>query len=333
MKERLEALFDAVQGLDEIIILPHNNPDPDAIASAVALRYLLSQQLNIKCQIVYRGIIGRAENKALVHYLDHPLHRVNGHINQPCAPFALVDTQPGAGNNALPIGADIAVVIDHHPHREANGTITYVDVRPSVGAASSIMTEYLRLAQVGIPSFLATALFYGIKTDTMGLGRGTGTLDMEAICYLLPKIDLEALLKIERAQVPRSYFKNLAEALNATRIYNNVAISYLGSMQYPDLTAETADLLLRMKGVQWVVCMGTHKERFIISVRTQKQTGAGQFVQTIVGEQGVAGGHGSMAGGQVILGDKNPDNLAETLIEKMRQYLNVSDIAGITLTT
>lgn len=333
MKERLEALFEAVQGLDEIIILPHNNPDPDAIASAVALRYLLSQTLNIKCQIVYRGIIGRAENKALVRYLNHPLHRVNGHISQPCAPFALVDTQPGTGNNALPAGADIAVVIDHHPHRETNGAINFIDVRPSVGAASSIMTEYLRLAQVGIPSFLATALFYGIKTDTMGLGRGTGTLDMEAICYLLPQIDLEALLKIERAQVPKSYFKNLAEALNATRIYNHVAISYLGPMQYPDLTAETADLLLRMKGVQWVVCMGTHKERFIISVRTQKPTGAGQFVQAIVGEHGVAGGHGSMAGGQVILGDKNPNDLVQTLTEKMRQYLNVSDVAGQTLTT
>ncbi|MCB9079017.1 MAG: DHH family phosphoesterase [Anaerolineaceae bacterium] len=333
MKERLEALFEAVQELDEIIILPHNNPDPDAIASAVALRYLLSQKLNIKCQIVYRGIIGRAENKALVRYLNHPLHRVNGHINQPCAPFALVDTQPGAGNNALPAGADIAVVIDHHPQREVNGAVNYIDVRPSVGAACSIMTEYLRLAQVGIPSFLATALFYGIKTDTMGLGRGTGALDMEAICYLLPKIDLEALLKIERAQVPVNYFKNLAEALNATRIYNNVAISFLGPMQYPDLTAETADFLLRMKGVEWVICMGIHKERLIISVRTQKQTGAGQFVQAVVGEQGVAGGHGSMAGGQIIIGNRNADHLAEGLIEKMRQHLHVSDIAGKTLTT
>ena len=333
MKERLEALFEAVQDFDEIIILPHNNPDPDAIASAVALRHLLSQRFNIKCQIVYRGIIGRAENKALVRYLDHPLQRLTGCISQPCAPFALVDTQPGTGNNALPTGADIAIVIDHHPQREANGVINFVDVRPSVGAASSIMTEYLRLAQISIPSFIATALFYGIKTDTMGLGRGTGTLDMEAICYLLPKIDLEALLKIERAQVPMGYFKNLAEALNATRIYNNVAISYLGPMQYPDLTAETADFLLRMKGIEWVVCMGTHKERFIISVRTQKQAGAGQFIQTIVGKQGVAGGHGSMAGGQIIIGDRNPDHLAEGLIEKMRQYLHVSEIMGQALTT
>ncbi|MCB0196287.1 MAG: DHH family phosphoesterase [Anaerolineae bacterium] len=333
MEKRLDALFEAVRGVHEITILPHNNPDPDAIASAVALRYLLTQKSAIKSVIVYRGIIGRAENKALVRYLNFPLYRLARAQVEPCAPFALVDTQPGTGNNALPANAEIAIVIDHHPNR-VNGTpVDFVDVRPDVGAASSIMTEYLRQADVDVPSLIATALFYGIKTDTMGLGRGTSTLDMEAICYLLPKIDLEALLKIERAQVPVSYFKNLTEALNAARIYNDIVISYLGVMQYPDLTAETADFLLRMKGVQWVVCMGTHKERFIISVRTQNTIGAGQFIQTIVGEQGVAGGHGSMAGGQVILGDKNPDDLAQIFAEKMRNYFGVANVVGKALTT
>lgn len=328
MKSHLEALFEAVAGLKEIVILPHNNPDPDAIASAVALRYLLTQQQSIQCDIVYRGIIGRAENKVLVRYLNCPLHRLSIKAPMPCASFALVDTQPDAGNNALPPGADVAVVIDHHPHRESTSSISFSDVRPTVGSVSSIMTEYLRAAEVDVPPFLATALFYGIKTDTMGLARGTSSLDMEAICYLMPKIELAALLKIEQAQVPRNYFKNLADALKETRIYKNVLITYLGPMQYPDLTAETADFLLRMKGIQWVICMGTHKKRFVISVRTRRQKGAGQFVQAIVGDQGVAGGHGSMAGGQVILGDKNPDQLAATFTTKMLQYLNLSEVTG-----
>lgn len=325
MKERLDELFEAVEKTTKITILPHNNPDPDAIASAVALQYLLSQKTVVEPDIVYRGIIGRAENKALVRYLKYPLHRSSTDDIELCAPFALVDTQPGTGNNALPPDAEVVVVIDHHPHLKLETQVDFADVRPAVGATSSIITEYLWQAKLDIPPSIATALFYGIKTDTMSLGRGTSALDMEAICYLLPKIDLEALLKIERAQVPVGYFKSLTKGLNAARIYNNVLISYLNQMQYPDLTAETADFLLRMKGIQWVICMGTHKERFIISVRTRNNQGAGQFIQRLVGDQGVAGGHGSMAGGQIVLNNKSPNHLAQTLTQQILQYLDVSD--------
>lgn len=324
LHERLKKLFDTLDGTDHITILPHNNPDPDAIASAVGLSYLLKESLGIDCKILYGGIIGRAENRALVRYLNCPLQRLTVSDLNSAEIVALVDTQPGTGNNPLISLPRVTIVIDHHPWRDATARANFADVRPKVGATASMMVEYLRLAKLKIHPSLATALFYGIKTDTMGLGRGTSRLDMEAICYLLPRIDLEALLKIERVQVPVEYFKSFATTLQSTRVYGNVVVAYIGAMNYPDLTAEMADFLLRMKGSRWVICMGTHSDRFIISVRTQNQRGAGQLVQSVVGSEGVAGGHGAMAGGQVYLSkDKDPEQLATTFTERILAELNI----------
>ena len=71
--EKLNLLVTALAETTRILILPHNDPDPDAVASAIALRYLLEQRLNVEIRIAYHGIIGRAENKALVDYLGQPL--------------------------------------------------------------------------------------------------------------------------------------------------------------------------------------------------------------------------------------------------------------------
>ncbi|HSJ53993.1 MAG TPA: hypothetical protein VLC52_09625, partial [Anaerolineae bacterium] len=76
MSARLKELDRAVKGLSRLLILPHNDPDPDAIASALALGYLLAERAGLEITIAYRGIIGRAENKALMRYLGRPLRRL-----------------------------------------------------------------------------------------------------------------------------------------------------------------------------------------------------------------------------------------------------------------
>jgi nanoRNase/pAp phosphatase (c-di-AMP/oligoRNAs hydrolase) len=200
IQNQLDLLFEAMGGADRVLILPHNDPDPDAIASAVALRHLLAEKLGVEGYIVYRGIIGRAENKALVRYLDHPLHRLANSDLRQSVPIALVDTQPGAGNNALPHGSEAAIVLDHHTWREATAKARFADVRPELGATSTILMQYLENAGIEPSPQLATALFYGIKTDTMGLGRGAGPDDVAAYFHLQPRIDVGAWL---RSSVPR----------------------------------------------------------------------------------------------------------------------------------
>ena len=98
----LELLREAVADTGSILILPHNNPDPDAIASALALQFVLREKLGVNSSLAYQGIIGRAENRSLVRYLEHPFQHITSLDWSALVPVALVDTQPGAGNVSLP---------------------------------------------------------------------------------------------------------------------------------------------------------------------------------------------------------------------------------------
>jgi nanoRNase/pAp phosphatase (c-di-AMP/oligoRNAs hydrolase) len=329
-QERLKLLDQAIGDSDRVLILPHNDPDPDAIASAVALRHLLAQRLGVEVNIAYKGIIGRAENKALVRYLGYPLRRLTGSDLRQPMPIAMVDTQPGAGNNALPSNSTAAIVIDHHPWLEVTAAARFVDVRSDVGATSTILTEYLQAAGIEPAPPLATALFYGIKTDTMGLGRGASPADTDAYFYLQPRIDVDALVEIERAQVPAEYFKSLSASVQAAQVHDGVVISYVGPISYPDLAAEMADILLRLEGTRWVICMGVYQDNLILAVRTRsRRGGAGQLVRAIVGDRGTAGGHGAMAGGQVPMQGEDPEQVARQLGRDALQFLKVpAQIAG-----
>lgn len=330
IQNRLDLLLKVVGGADRVLILPHNDPDPDAIASAVALRHLLAGLLGVEGYIAYKGIIGRAENKTLVRYLDHPLHRLaSSDLRQP-VPIALVDTQPGVGNNALPHGSDAAIVLDHHTWREATAYARFADVRPELGATSTILAQYLESAGIEPSPQLATALFYGIKTDTMGLVRGASPDDVAAYFHLQPRIDVAALDKVERAQVPVEYFERLVATLQTARVYDGVVISYVGLMSRPDLAAEMADLLLRLEGTRWVICMGAYRDDLILAVRTwSRRGGAGQLAQEIVKDRGTAGGHGTMAGGQISLDRDIPEALVQQFSKRALQYLKIApDVTG-----
>jgi nanoRNase/pAp phosphatase (c-di-AMP/oligoRNAs hydrolase) len=321
--EHLNRLLESVGKARSVLILPHNDPDPDAIASAVALRYLFAEKLDVEAHLAYQGIIGRAENKALVRYLGSPFRRLTTSDLRRSDCIALVDAQPGAGNVTLSPESSVAIVIDHHPPRDATGSAAFADVRPEVGATSTILTEYLQTAGLKPPQTIATALFYGIKSDTMGLIRSTSPADAAAFCYLQSQVDMEALAKIEHAQVPAEYFKSFVLALQSARIYDRVVIACLGPVDYPDLGAEMADILLRLRGIRWVVCIGTYNDLVMVSVRTRNRRGAGQLVQEIIGNRGTAGGHGTMAGGQIPIGDKDPDRFARQLGQHALKHLRV----------
>lgn len=323
--ERLDALLEATSSAQHVLILTHNDPDPDAIGSAVALRHLLASREHTDVTIAYKGIIGRAENRALVRYLDHPLRQLTEADLASANAVALVDTQPGAGNGPLKQPADVTLVIDHHPLQPDTAKARFVEVRTEVGATSTILAEYFQEACIEIPTPIATALFYGIKSDTMGLGRSHATADVEAYSYLVSRINSRALFEIERAQVPADYFKSLVDTLRATRIYRDVLIVYMGWVNYPDLAAEIADWLLRLESIQWVVCLGAHEEYLRVSIRSRLQHGdAGSLAQAIIRNLGTAGGHGSMAGGQVRLDGRDPETLARQISRAVLSYFNIS---------
>ncbi len=238
--------------------------------------------------------------------------------------MALVDTQPGAGNVTFPPHAGVVIVIDHHDLHQPETVANFADIRPELGATSTILAEYLQAAELEPSPSLATALFYGIKTNTMGLGRNANPADLKAYYYLQSRIDVGALAKIEHAQVPANYFRDFDTAIRSARIFDHVVISYLDLMDYPDLTAEMADLFLRLERAKWVICMGVYRDTMILSVRTRSRDGgAGRLIQAIIEDRGSSGGHGTVAGGQVPLHGEDPVQLADHLSEKALRYLKI----------
>ena len=213
-KSPLSQLLRVVEGAAPLIILPHDNPDPDALASAAALRFLVKKAHEQKeILIALGGIVGRAENRAMLRYLNIDLAPV-GDIDFSTSPqVALVDTQPGRSNNSLPDGFCPTIVIDHHPAYGSYDSVSFLDLREGYGATSTILTEYLKETHVDIESKIATALFYGINAETQDLGREATPSDVSACQFLYPYTNKRRLSKIENARVPREYFKVFRDAI------------------------------------------------------------------------------------------------------------------------
>jgi nanoRNase/pAp phosphatase (c-di-AMP/oligoRNAs hydrolase) len=231
--------------------------------------------------------------------------------------FALVDTQPGAGNNSLPRGRTAAIVLDHHPTAATDLSVPFADIRPEYGASASMIVEYLRAARLEPDRRLATALFYGIQSETMDLGREASEADVDASVYLYPRTDPAAISRIRHARVPRGVYRSIHQGLERAWSQGDVVFAPLGRLEYPDLVAQLADLFLQVHGVDWVIAAGRYEDSLLISLRTHTPDAhAGDLVQSVVGARGSAGGHGEMAGARIDLASM-PDEEAERLLQEL----------------
>ncbi len=296
------ALLQVLERPGPLIILPHDNPDPDALASAVALRYLAKELAGKDAAIALGGYVGRAENRAMVRYLNIPLVPITElPLDAPDALVALVDTQPGRRNNSLPPSVAAAVVIDHHPQYVVTRDIPFADLREGYGATSTILTEYLMDTRLHVETKIATALFYGIMAETQDLGREATAADMDACHFLYPHTNKRRLAKIENARVPREYFAAFRTAIQSATVHDRAVMSILGDIRYPDMVAEMADFLLRLDEVDWAAALGRYEGHLYVSLRTtNRDVNAGDLLQGVLGSDH-AGGHDMIAGGRVAI--------------------------------
>jgi len=285
-----------------LLILTHDNPDPDSIASAAAMQYLLSRVRNIESTVAYSGIVGRAENRAMLRLLKLPIRPLAETDLAEFAHVALVDAQPDTGNNALPAGHIPDIVVDHHPLRQATTRSPFYDVRPELGASATLLTEYLQEAGIEIPRDLATALLYGIRSETQDLGREVAEADRSAYQVLFPLADAQILSAIARPRLPRAYFDQLSVALGSLQLSGASSICPLHEVIDPDFVPEMADLAVRMEGIQWTLAYGSFDQKLYVSIRTNDRgANAGELMQRVLEGIGRGGGHGMRAGGNVDL--------------------------------
>lgn len=302
---RTQALRELLRRRQRLLVLTHNNPDPDSIGGAVGLQEFASLAAGIPSRFAITGKILRAENQAMVRELGIEMDRVETLRLADFDCVAMVDTQPGFGHTIMPAGLAVDIVIDHHLCADAKvgpDDVAFFDVRPEIGATSSIVAGHLREAGVHPSAQAATAMAYGIRTDTADLSRNVSPDDLQAWEFLSPRIDRKRLAAITNPKLPVAYYQALKQALGKVRLYDGLTLCSLGRAVSAEMVAEVADMLLRMEGVQAVFCGGLVGNSYYVSVRTEIGIDAWTLIRAgMEGEKGSCGGHGSVAGGSVQL--------------------------------
>lgn len=291
-KQKIKELRGIVSDNDRIAIVLQDDPDPDAMASAIALRALLGRNKQTTPIFAFKPVT-RPENRTMTHLLEIEVAPANTEELRSYDKIAMVDVEPPYFGERLP-RADI--VIDHHPGYEA-GIAQFEDVRVEYGSTSTIMTEYLISADEKISERLATALLYGIRSDTLALSRRVTDSDVLAFVHLYPLANYNLLRQIDRPELPVSFARILASALNRLTVTDGLITIHLGSVERDDLIVQVADFCLQFEGVEWVAISGKLGTNLVVAVRTQGvgRGNAGEMAKRLFGDIGSAGGHRNMA--------------------------------------
>ena len=309
---RTRRLQRALRGVDGTLgVFTHDDPDPDAIASAVCLRRL-AERAGTDAEVCYYGDIDHQENRALVNLLGYDLRNLGPEETaEEFGGVALVDhSRPGI-NSGLPPETPVDVVVDHHPPR-APVEASFLDLRSGVGATSTLLTGYLRDLDVEPTTDLATGLLYGLRTDTREFSREVSSVDLEAAAMLVEHADGESLERIESPSVTGKTLDTVATAVRNRRVEGDVVTTCIGEVSDRDALAQAADRLLELEDVLTTLVFGYTDETVFASARSRDgRLDIGAVLRESFGQIGSAGGHADMAGAQIPLGmlvaDEEPD--------------------------
>jgi nanoRNase/pAp phosphatase (c-di-AMP/oligoRNAs hydrolase) len=317
----LDKGLEFLQGRRNLLIYTHDNPDPDAMAAAMGLKHLVESATDVTATLALGGIVGRAENRAMVQKLRIPLIPAEVLNTDHFDTIAVVDSQPGTGNNSLPPGREVHIVIDHHTARSESAQAPWCDIRPQLGATSTMVLQYLRERHIPLHTSLATALLYALRSETRDLGREATAAERDAYLFLIPLVDHHLMFRIQQPKLPRQYYEAIDRALRMAETWGDVVAVNLGVIAYPDLVAEVADLLLDYEDARFVLCCGRYGKQVYVSMRTEpSQRRAGGLMRQLIGNEGASGGHGTTAGGRLfaqVTSDADQQNLFEHLVFRL----------------
>ncbi len=316
---KLKKILEGING--KLGIFTHDNPDPDSISSAYALKEI-AKHFGVSSDILYYGEILHQKNRAMVNILEIPLIRADDVDLNEYEKFALVDSSAPGVNNSIPLDLEISIVIDHHPAE--NIRAEYVDIRNDVGSTATILTEYLKELKIVPSKILATALFYGIKSETDDFKKNTRTSDFLAAAFLYPFVDHEIIEKIEGPAMSTETLDVLGTAIKNRQVYSSFLISFAGFINDRDALPQAADFLLKLEGISTVLVFGIIKDKVYISARNKDiRINIGEVLKRAFGDVGSAGGHAHAAGAQIplgIFGDvSDKETLAKLITEAIKK--------------
>jgi len=287
LAEKLKRLQKAVSPEDSLGILI--NADPDAIASALALKRLFWRKT--RNVLIYRNnSIKRSDNLSFIKLLKIKQQHIRYIKRTKITKLAIIDSQPCHHKEFMNQQFDI--IIDHHPV-DPSTKAYFVDIQEDYGANSTIMTEYLKAAKIKPTPRLATALFYGIKTDTNNFVRQCLPNDINAFRYLYKFTNMNIIKKIESSGMTKRSLSNYLTALERLVFIKNIAFVHMDKVNNPDILVMLADFFLGLAEATWSIVSGIHDQKLIIILRNAGFRGnAGKKAKELFScRDGLAGGH------------------------------------------
>src|SRR4051794_672430 len=310
---------------DRVLILLHNDPDPDAMASGLALRNVLRRTKTTAIIGAIQGVT-RPENLRMINLLDIHVEAITHESVKEYDRVAMVDVQPHYFGGLID---RVDLVIDHHPEQPGY-TAVFKDIRADYGSTSTILTEHLRAVDIDISERTATAMLYAIKSDTLFFNRQTNRVDIEAFSYLYPLADAALIRKMEGAEITSERLDYVMRAHQSGTLIEQVFCAFLGSTLREDFIPYVADFFLQLEDVKWTVIAGIVGDALVVSVRNLGYSkNAGEFARRFFSDIGSAGGHRAMAKAVVPMRafrDKfhapEPDDIGARLQELVAQFLH-----------
>lgn len=282
---------------ERVYIQTHNFPDPDAIASAYGLQRLLELR-GVRATLCYKGKINRYSTGKLVELMGIELLNVDDleKVLSDDDEVILVDSQKG-NSNVIDLAGDEIICIDHHPDNDLFA-YRFSDIRPEVGACSTMIAQYFFENGVPMDRKIATALTYGIRIDTANLTRGVSKLDVEMFYRMYDDCDCGVISMLENSVLCFEDLVAYSKAISSIEVYDDISFADTG-VDCP-VIADISDFMLALKEVTFSVVYSTKDGGIRLSVRSEG-TGldAGKVISRALDGIGNGGGHASMAGGFV----------------------------------
>jgi nanoRNase/pAp phosphatase (c-di-AMP/oligoRNAs hydrolase) len=316
--EKCKRLSEVVLPEDTLAILI--NADPDAMASAMALKRFFWRKVR-KAMIYHINPIQRVDNLAFIKLLGIDQRLIRYMKSKNFTKWAIVDSQPH--HHEAFIGKQFDIIIDHHPLGPSSQAC-FVDIKKNYGANSTIMTEYLRAAKIRPSPKLATALFYGIKTDTDNFVRESLPNDINAFRYLFKYTNMNIIKKIEASEITKHTLASYRLAMERLTFFKDIAFIHMGEVDNPDILVIIADFFLKMAEATWCVVSGICTQKLIIILRNAGfRLNAGNTAQKLFGQWGSAGGHKNAARAEIPLKEihketKSRSDLGQFVLKKLK---------------
>jgi len=293
---KLKSMIELFNKSDRLLILI--NADPDALASAMALKRILYRKVQT-VGIAHVNEISRPDNLAMIKLLRIPTLKLTPPLAAQYDRFALVDSQPHHYSDFAKF--EFSVILDHHPlDKKKPAEAHYKEINPDYGATSSLLTEYLYNLNIRPGKLLATALLYGIKTDTQSFERNFNDVDVRAFRYLTKFYNPLLLQKIIRSEFHKEWIKYFSLAFRKVKFLGHGASVFMGKVDSPDILVILADFFLRIHNISWDMVSGIHNDSLVVIFRGDGlRKDMGKTASQMFGQLGSAGGHKQMARAEI----------------------------------